>query len=102
MLRSTRCGINMRTPEEFKRQAQKMDITYWPSHKCCICNMMVGTEINGGEPSYNSSCGCVTTENHSYGWEYVAERYNIQSSPIVIQKMDEFWGFEPKVDECVE
>jgi hypothetical protein len=54
----------MRTPEEFKRQAEVKEITFWPSHDCSMCGATVGTEIRDGKASYNSSCGCGATLNH--------------------------------------
>lgn len=86
----------MRTPEEFQRQAKLKNITYWKSHDCVICGVAVGTEIKNGIPSYNSSCSCAQSPNHNFGWEFVAERYNIQRAETVIKRMDEFWGFAPE------
>lgn len=84
----------MRKPEEFKQQSEKNGITFWKSHECSICGAEVGTEIINGEPSYRSACRCAWSPNHSYGWDKVAERYNMQTNPDVIKRMDEFWGFE--------
>lgn len=83
----------MRTPEEFKKQAELKGITYWPSHDCSICGESVGTEIENGEASYRSACRCAWSPNHSQGWEHVAEKYNTQTHPDVIREMDDFWGF---------
>jgi len=88
----------MRTPEEFKRQAEVKEITFWPLHDCSMCGATVGTEIRYGQASYNSSCGCGSSPNHSPGWESVAERYNMQRDEDVIAAMDEFWGFDKKKD----
>lgn len=84
----------MRTPEEFKKQAELKGITFWKSHNCSICGVGVGTEIENGEASYRSACDCAWSENHSHGWDKVAERYNMQSHPDVIKRMNEFWGFD--------
>lgn len=84
----------MKTPEEFKKQAELKQITYWPSHDCSICHVSVGTEINNGEPSYRSACDCGWSPNHSHGWENVADRYNRQTNLDVIKKMNVFWGFD--------
>lgn len=84
----------MRNPEEFKKQAELKNITFWPSHPCAICGVVVGTEIDNGQASYRSSCGCASSPNHSHGWEYVAERYNRQTNLDAIKRMDSFWGFE--------
>jgi|AntDeeMinimDraft_5_1070356.scaffolds.fasta_scaffold03970_6 hypothetical protein len=83
----------MKTAEQFKNQAELKGITFWESHKCGLCGAPVGTEIKNGEASYNSSCGCGQSPNHSHGWDNVADRYNMQSNEDVITKMDEFWGF---------
>lgn len=84
----------MKTPEQFKEQAEKLKITYWPSHDCSICGVSVGTEIHNGEPSYRSSCNCGSSPNHSHGWQKVADRYNMQTHPDIIKEMNEFWGFD--------
>lgn len=83
----------MKTPEEFKKQAKLKEITFWKSHNCGICDVEVGTEIENGEASYRSACGCAWSPNHSYGWNYVAERYNRQTNEDVITEMNKFWGF---------
>jgi len=84
----------MRTAEEFKQQAELKGIIYWPSHDCFFCGVSVGTEIRNGEASYRSACDCAWSPNHSHGWEKVAERYNRQTNPDVIKRMNEFWGFD--------
>lgn len=91
----------MRDPKEFKLQAELKNITYWPSHDCAICGKSVGTEIVNGEASYRSACGCAWSPNHSHGWENVAERYNMQSNPVVIKRMDEFWGFDAMIGSII-
>jgi hypothetical protein len=84
----------MKSAEDFKRQAEVKGITFWESHKCSVCGVPVGTEIQNGEAFYRSSCDCGWNPNHSHGWEHVAERYNRQTNKDVIKKMNEFWGFE--------
>lgn len=83
----------MRKGIEFKKQAELKGITFWESHACSICNVLVGTEIENGEASYRSACGCASSPNHSHGWDKVAERYNMQTNEKVISDMDDFWGF---------
>lgn len=83
----------MKLPIDFERQAKLKNITWWKSHECSICGAPVGTEIVNGQASYRSACGCAWSPNHSYGWDHVAERYNIQNNPDVIARMNEFWGF---------
>ena len=84
----------MRAPEEFKKQAELENITYWTSNDCSMCGVSVGTEIRNGEASYRSACDCAWSQNHSHGLEKVAERYNMQTNADVIKRMDEFWGFK--------
>ena len=84
----------MKTAEEFKEQARLHNITYWASHDCSICGVSVGTEIENGEASYRSACGCASSPNHSHGWSDVAERYNMQTNPDVIESMNKFWKFK--------
>ena len=91
----------MKEPEEFKIQAELNNITYWPSHNCSICHKSVGTEIVNGEPSYRSACRCGWSPNHSHGWEYVAQKYNMQSNKDVIKRMDKFWGFDSMIDSII-
>jgi len=84
----------MKTAEDFKKQAELKNITFWESHKCGICGVPVGTEIENGEASYRSACDCGWSPNHSHGWDNVAKRYNMQTNEKVIKQMDAFWGFE--------
>lgn len=93
----------MKTGEEFKLQAELKGITFWKSHDCSICGVDVGTEIENGEASYRSACGCAYSPNHSHGWGYVAEQYNRETNEKVIGEMDEFWGFNLNIkDELKE
>ena len=84
----------MKTGLEFETQAELKGITFWKSHDCSICGVSVGTEITSGEASYRSACGCGWSENHSHGWDKVAERYNRQTNEKVISDMNDFWGFD--------
>ena len=84
----------MRTPEEFKEQAEKLNITFWPGHNCSLCGYQVGFYFADGNVSYDNGCDCTSGQNlNPRTWEDVAKRYNMQSHPEVISRMDEFWGF---------
>jgi hypothetical protein len=88
----------MRTEEEFKKQVEVKEITFWPHHDCSICGYVCGYHFKNGHVGYDNGCYCT---GRSYGenitsrtWSDLAEAYNIQTHPEVISEMDEFWGFE--------
>lgn len=86
----------MKTGDDFRKQVKLHGITKWPSHPCSICNVWVGYEFHDGAPYYNSSCGCSGgSALQVRTWDDVAEMYNMQVTPSVIEKMDKFWHFEP-------
>lgn len=95
----------MRSGDDFKKQAVKLNITKWPMHDCSICGYPCGYLFRGDEVFYDSGCDCVNYTNiQPRNWEDVAEHYNMQSHPDVIKKMDEFWGFHisSELEEAVE
>jgi len=85
----------MMEAEDFKKASKKKGITFWPVHICSICGFNCGYEICGEHVGYNSGCGCITCPGwiQERSWEDLAEHYNMQNSEKVIQKMNEFWGF---------
>lgn len=85
----------MRTPEEFRSQAIKLNINYWEHHRCAICEEPVGYYFftyPNCEVVFDSGCGCSFGSNpRPSSWQDVAEFYNMQTDEDVIKKMDEFW-----------
>lgn len=86
----------MKTGEDFKKQAKDHNLTSWPIRPCTFCEVEIGYEFRNGEPFFNSSCGCGLPPSplQPRTWDAVAKQYNTQTSPKVIEKMDEFWHFE--------
>lgn len=83
-----------RTAEEFKAQAKVKNITQWPGHNCPKCGYTVGYYFQGENVFFDNGCDCFSGQNlKPRTWEEVANRYNMQTHPDVIKKMDEHWGF---------
>ena len=84
-----------RTGADFRAAAEKHGITRWQIHDCSICDYPCGYLFRGDEVFYDSGCDCVTyrSDLHPRSWEDVAEQYNMQSHPAVIEAYDTFWYF---------
>lgn len=82
--------------DEFQKQAELHNITHWLHHDCAICGEWTAFVFVDGKVYFDSTCGCSSypTAPQPYTWNDVADHYNIQTSPIVIAQMDEFWHFD--------
>lgn len=89
------------TAERFKAQAESRSLTFWPIHECSICGVWVGFVFKNGQSCYDSACSCVpfATNYHSYGWQFVADMYNMQTDPEIIARFDKYWGFNNDDDD---
>ncbi len=82
------------TPEDFKQQAKLKDITFWPIRHCLICDYTLAYHLSEHNIFFDTACFCVKGLNIEQGsWDMVAERYNIQDHPSIINEMNKFWGF---------
>ena len=88
----------MKTAEQFREQAIKLGLHYWEHHTCAICGEPVGYYFfayPNYEVVFDSGCGCTFGSNpHPSSWEDVAEFYNMQTNPDIINIMDKFWQWE--------
>ena len=88
----------MKTAEQFREQAIKLGLHYWEHHTCAICGEPVGYYFFAYYPYevvFDSGCGCSFGSNpRPSSWEDVAEFYNMQTNPDVINKMDKLWKWE--------
>lgn len=48
----------MKTPEEFKKQSEIKNITFWGIHNCSMCNYLCGFVFQDGLVYYDSGCDC--------------------------------------------
>ena len=86
-----------KSPKDFKNAAKKLNLSKWPVHDCSICGYSCGYVFDGNNVGYDSGCDCVTWENiRPSSWADVADFYNMQHSPKIIEAMNRFWGFERK------
>lgn len=85
----------IRSPEDFKKQAELFEIHKWPVRLCSICEVSLEWLINRDkEVFFNSGCGCVDYDNiQARSWESLAAFYNLQDHPATIKKFNEFWRF---------
>ena len=86
----------MKTEEQFKEQASAKDIINWPIHNCSICKYQCGYYFEpDGSVYYDNGCDCGGSGGSYRTWKEVADHYNRQTNPEYINKMNEFWGFQP-------
>lgn len=87
-----------KTAEDFRQQAIRLNLGYWEHHTCAVCGCPVGYYFfrwPGYEVVFDSGCGCSRRENiHPSSWEEVADHYNMQKNPEVIEEMDRFWRWK--------
>ena len=88
--------IVKRKAEEFKEQAKLLGITHWDSHECHFCKYMTKYIFSGGLVLFDQGCDCLKQHNDYVvrSWDDIADYYNMQTSPDVIEKFDKFWGFK--------
>lgn len=89
----------MRTPEEFKLHARKHRISYWPVRECSICGYQLGYHFSvSGNVAFDPGCDCVRYRPGfvARSWQEVANLYNLQTDPRVIEGYDFFWHFSNK------
>lgn len=86
---------NKKTGEDFKSQAKLKNITEWHIRNCSICNYPLGYYFHeDGRVFYDNGCDCGFGKSMNIrSWDNVAEHYNMQDYPSVIEKMNNFWGF---------
>jgi hypothetical protein len=92
----------LRKPEEFHKQAKKLNIKEWRIHNCSICGYPCGYIIKGDDVYYDSGCDC--TGCHGFrvsSWEEIAKFYNRnqpENNPKIkkdwLKEIDKFWGFK--------
>jgi hypothetical protein len=90
-------GMIRKTGEHFKQAALALKISFWPVHRCSICNYQCGYMFfayDGFDVVYDRGCDCTRRyEKVGRSWDAVAESYNMQSDANVIEKQKQFWGF---------
>lgn len=85
----------MKSPEEFKIQADKLNIENWPTRACSICGYPMEYVFIGGNVFYDSGCDCTSRMClEPRTWHDIAYRYNSQQDAEVIKEFDRFWGFD--------
>lgn len=88
----------MRTAEEFKEQAKKLQLRQWNIRNCSICHAPLRFlfSMDYKHVGFDPNCNCVIypylTEERS--WEDIARHYNMQTNENVIKTMNEFWRWE--------
>lgn len=83
-----------KTPEDFEKAVKERGIQRWNIHDCSMCGYSCGYVFNIHCVSYDSGCDCVIYNSiRQSSWVAVAEQYNMQTDPSVIEKMNKFWSF---------
>jgi len=68
----------MITAEEVKAAMVAANITWAPSHDCCLCGQAVGWIRTGDNLSYRSGCGCSWSPDRPCDWSEAADNINRQ------------------------
>lgn len=78
------------TVEQVKEAVQEHGIKVWELRECSVCRTPLTYAFNGGEPTYDSNCGCVSysTVPEPRSWESVAEIFNMQKP----ENRERMWG----------
>lgn len=91
----------MKTAEDFKKQAKKLNFINkkWTIHHCSLCGYPCGYIIDHAQDlvEYDSGCDCIAGALYTIterDWQSIADFYNHQLHPDTITKMNEFWSFE--------
>lgn len=84
-----------KTAEDFRLQAEKENITEWFQRRCAFCKYPMKYLFQNGEVLYDSGCDCVSYPYviQKRSWEDIAEGYNMQTNPEVIEIINNFWKF---------
>ena len=80
------------TAEQVQKTVQERGINLWKLRECSICQTPLTYAFNGGEPTYNSNCGCTSYSSKPAlrSWESVAEIFNRQTPEIRLRMWDAF------------
>lgn len=83
-----------RTAQDFEKQAKVKAISKWIIHHCSFCNYPCGYLFMNDTVQYDNGCRCLKNYPKPRNWQDVADHYNRQTHPQVIEQMNQFWGFE--------
>lgn len=99
----------LKTTEQLKEQAKKIDLHFFPVHECSVCGYSCGYRISGDFESvgYDSGCYCVSDINVSpSSWEELTNTYNLNqpenNSKITksyLKELNDIWKFEDVAEE---
>lgn len=87
-----------KAPEEFQEQAKKLGLERWIVRRCSMCDYPLAFIFSPdyARVDFDSGCDCTrmgyVMQNSS--WDAVAENYNIQNHPTVIERFNQAWQFE--------
>lgn len=88
----------MKTAEDFENAAIKHEHLTWFISKCSICNVPIGYIIypyDAQPVRFDGSCDCSSLWGEQpSSYDKIADHYNLQTSPDVIQEYNKFWGFQ--------
>ena len=87
-----------RTAAEFQQKAIEKKLNKWYPRPCVICDIYFGYIFKGEKKErvfFDNYCHCNNRGTIKQSdWQDVADIYNIQDDVVVIEWMDEYWGFE--------
>jgi hypothetical protein len=92
----------IKTVEELRDQATKINLRFYPVHECSMCGYPCGYKIFGNEVLLDTGCYCVTYNNtEPSSWDQLAATYNMnqpENNPKIskefLQELNRVWKFE--------
>jgi hypothetical protein len=84
-----------RSVEDFKAAAAEWSIGKWDHHDCGGCGYMCKYVFarDGGTVWFDPGCDCTWVGWQERSWQEVADHYNRQYTPAVLDRMAKFWHF---------
>lgn len=91
----------IKTTEELKTQAKKINLTFWEVHNCSMCGYKCGYIISDDNVFYDAGCDCVSyNDTQEKTWDELTETYNRnqpENNPEIslkyLQELDKIWEF---------
>ena len=88
----------MKTANEMKNQAMKLNLRSWKLRSCSICGYEIGYVFKGKKDwdvRFDSGCHCVSycPATRESSWEEVAKVYDFDKTESQQKEMEKVWKF---------
>jgi len=99
----------LKTTEQLKEQAKKINLHFWPCWDCSMCGYSCGYIIseNFETIEYDAGCYCVSYRDiQPRSWEDLTETYNMNQpennqniKKDYLKELNDIWKFEDVAEE---